>query len=287
VEKGTGAPCASLWKILCLETQKVQRVEKPSDLLSDLPPLLFIHGVEFNGPHEAIQDLVEPMLRYLSLDKLKNRSILILSWNSLIVPRDVSDRFFAAATREKIFRGLTELIKCRSYMNDVERRAYDAAKYLSSFILEWNSHHKTGPIVITHSMGSLVWVEALKNVLESSSMLARPGIWWSLQPAMCRQSFTDSGAYRMVSKLYTGHESARAMIWYSRMDFILSTLFILSKRTFALGQFGCPEQSLPQRDITSIVGEAHGMSHLTRIRGNFFTRAGTIIATEAANLGII
>ena len=277
----------SLWKVLCLQTSKIQRIENPCDLRGDLPPLLFIHGVEFDGPEEAIRDLVRPMLNHFGVDKLKNRSVYVLSWDSLIVPRDVSARFFAAPTSWRIFRGFAELIKCRSYMNDVERRAYDAAKHLSHFIIDWNSHHKTGPVVITHSMGSLVWVEALKHILESSSMLVRPGIWWSLQPALRRQSFTGSGEYRMVSKLYTGHESARAMIWYSRMDFILSTLFILSKRTLALGQFGCPEQSLPQRDVTSIVGEAHGMSYLTRIRGDFFRRAGKMIATEAANLGII
>jgi hypothetical protein len=278
---------ASIWKLLDLNDGRMEKISKPRQLRDHAPPILFIHGVEFHGPEEAMKDLVAPMLQHLGIENLKNRSIYLLTWNSLIVPREKSLSFFAANRSQQIIQGLLELMKCRHYMNDVEKRAKEAAQYLQPFILEWNSHGSAGPIVITHSMGSLVWAEALRLILESSSMLIRPGIWWSLQPALQRGSLTEAGEYRMVSKLYTGHESARAMIWYSRLDFILSSLYLLSKRTLALGQFGCPQKSLPQRDVTSIVGEAHGMSHITRIRGDFFRRAGQLIAAEAANLGII
>jgi hypothetical protein len=178
-------------------------------------------------------------------------------------------------------------LRCRQYLSNVEQRAKQASSFLSPFILEWNSIANTGPIVITHSMGSLVWAEALKHILESSSMLIRPGIWWSLQPALTHKSFTDKGEYRMVSKLYTGQESSQAMVWYSRLDFILSSLYLLSKRSLALGQVGCPQRVLPQRDITGVVGEAHGMKHFKSLRGDFFNRAGSLIKSEAVNLGII
>lgn len=280
-------PRASLWRLSSVHERKLEAIYSGSELHGHKPPLLFIHGVEFENPEEALNDLVIPMLRVLGEEKLKHRTIYILFWSSLIVPRDVSNNFFAAKPIQKLVRGCIELMRCRGYLIDVEQRAKAAAKQLCPFILQWNEQASSGPIVITHSMGSLVWVEALKIILESSSMLLRPGIWWSLQPAIRRHSFTDSGEYRMVSKLYTGHESARALIWYSRLDFILSSLYLLSKRTLALGQFGCPEKSLPQRDVTAIVGEAHGMSHLARIKGDFFNRAGEMIASEAANLGII
>ena len=278
---------ASLWQVQGNESPMLRKICSTKDLSGHPPPILFIHGVEFDGPEEALRDLVIPMLGHLGTTNLKNRSIFLLSWNSLIVPRTTSSQFFAAKPMRKIFQGSRELLNCRKYMHDVELRAVAAARFLSQFVVEWNSHHATGPVVITHSLGSLVWVEALKLILESSTMLVRPGIWWSLQPALRRHSFTEVGEYKMVSKLYTGHESARAMIWYSRLDFILSSLFVLSKRTLALGQFGCPEKSLPQRDVTAIVREAHGMSHFSRLKGDFFKRAGHLIVAEAANLGII
>lgn len=277
----------SLWRLEDVNECRLTRVQTPRELHGEYPPLLFIHGVEFEGPEEAMRDLVNPMLQHLGHNRLNNRSIYVFTWNSLIVPRDVSASFFNAHPMRRLGLALRELPKSPAYLADVERRAKNAARSLTPFISEWNSENRVGPTVITHSMGSLVWVEAMKRVLDASSMLVRPGIWWSLQPAMPRHSLAAGGDYHMVSKLYTGHESARAMIWYSRMDFILSSLYLFSKPGLALGQWGCPEKRLPQRDVTDLVREAHGMTHLARLRGDFFRRTGKLLPIEASQLGII
>ena len=277
----------SLWRVENLENSSLTPIHRAKDLASDRSPLLFIHGVEFANAQEAMRDFVNPMLDYLGRDRLRDKAIYVFSWNSLIVPRDLSTMFFAAHPIKRLGLALTQLPKSPKYLADVERRAKDAARTLSPFISEWNSENRVGPTVITHSMGSLVWVEAMKRIIESSSMLARPGIWWSLQPAMPRHSLADKGDYHMVSKLYTGHESAKAMIWYSRMDFILSSLYMFSKPGLALGQWGCPEKKIPHRDVTNLVREAHGMTHLASLRGDFFRRVKNLLPIEASNLGII
>lgn len=276
-----------LWRIDPNHHSQPRPIRSPRELDGDKNPLLFIHGVEYESVDEALKDLVNPILDSLRRERIKSKSIYVFSWNSLIVPREKSAAFLRASTIDRIKLALSEAPKSPIYLADIERRAREAASVLSSFVTEWNSQNKVGPMVITHSMGSLVWVEAMKKILESSSMLSRPGVWWSLQPALLRQSLSEKGDYHMVSKLYTGHESAKAMIWYSRMDFILSSLYLVSKPGLALGQWGCPENSLPQRDVTKIAREAHGMNHLVRIRGDFFRRVNHLLPIEASRLGII
>jgi|688.fasta_scaffold189745_2 hypothetical protein len=250
-------------------------------------PLLFIHGIEFASPEESLEDLVWPILEALGPQRVADRSIYVFAWNSLlnnqVAIRDVIRNASLFDRLRLLFR---ELPRCRIYLKDVERRAKEAAHHLLPFVLDWGSENQMGPTVISHSMGSLVWAETLKLVLNSSQHLAKPGIWWALQPAMHRWSFADGGEYSVVPKLYTGADSARAVVWYSRLDFILSTIYLLSKRGFALGQYGCPVGTIPQKDVTQWVREAHGMRHLRTKWGHFFERIKPLIAEQADLFGI-
>jgi hypothetical protein len=103
---------------------------------------------------------------------------------------------------------------------------------------------------------------------------------------MHRRVFTEDGEYNIVPKIYTGSDSSRAVVWYSRLDLILSTIYLLSKRGFALGQYGCPVGRIPQRDVTSWVKEAHGMRHIRSSLGDFFERIKPILSEEADLYGI-
>jgi hypothetical protein len=157
---------------------------------------------------------------------------------------------------------------------------------LLPYAIEWNSNNKIGPTVISHSMGSLVWAETMKRLLESSNLFSKPGVWWSLQPAMSCSVFRPGGDYDSIPKLYSGKESARKLVWYSRWDHVLSTLYVASKRDFALGHRGCPEGSVPQRDVTRWAREAHGMQHLSSDLGHFFDRVAVLIRQDARRLNI-
>jgi hypothetical protein len=262
------------------------KVTSPRELFFDQTPIVFIHGVEYSGPEEAMRDLVLPMLEALGPSRVRDRPIYIFAWNSLLT-NDV--RIFdlyqgnLKARAKLLFK---ELPRCKTYLLDVERRAREAAKALLPFAVEWNAENRVGPTVITHSMGGLVWAETLKKLYEASEMLTKPGVWWSLQPAMERRSFSKGGDYEVIPKIYTGRESAKAMIWFSRMDFILSSIYMLSKRGLALGQWGSINSEVPQRDVTRWAREAHGMQHLTSRLGHFFKRVSTILPSEAETLGL-
>jgi hypothetical protein len=250
------------------------------------PPILFIHGVEFASASEALRDLVRPMLDIVGPNTSADRNIYIFAWNSLLTNQVHISEALRGSMWRKVKLILRELPRCATYLRDVERRAKEAAQMLVPFAVEWNSDNRIGPTVITHSMGSLVWAEAMKQLLASSHILSKPGIWWSLQPAMARGVFRPGGDYDIIPKVYSGRESARKLVWYSRWDHILSTIYIASKKDFALGQRGCPAASIPQRDVTKWAREAHGMQHLSGRFGHFFERVAVMIRRDARLLKI-
>jgi hypothetical protein len=226
------------------------------------------------------------MLDILGPNVIADRNVYVFAWNSLLTNQIHIQDALTGSLWHKIKLITRELPRCATYLRDVERRATEAAQMLLPFAIEWNGHSKIGPTVITHSMGSLVWAETMKQLYASSTILSKPGIWWSLQPAMPYGSFKPGGDYDIIPKVYSGKESARKLVWYSRWDHVLSTIYIASKKDFALGQRGCPEGTIPQRDVTRWAREAHGMLHLSSRFGNFFHRASVMIRRDARLLKI-
>jgi hypothetical protein len=282
LEAGNGS--GVLWT-LGSDHQTLSPVSSVTLCREDRSPLLFIHGVEFCGPEEAVRDFVNPMLQALGSARTMDRAIYIFSWNSLITNRLRLSEIITGTGFQRIKILMREMSKCRSYLTDVERRAKEAARALVPFAVACNADHRVGPTVITHSMGSLVWAETLKLMLESSESLRNPGIWWSLQPAMARNSFSEGGDYQAIPSIYTGRKSAKAMIWYSRMDYVLSSLYLVSKRCIALGHWGHSGSNIPQRDVTKWALEAHGMQSMSSKSGHFFQRVASILPAEADALG--
>lgn len=254
-------------------------------------PLLFIHGVEYGSPSEVIRDLVQPFLKSMYADqthkKTLNRDVYFVSWNSALIGTELRQYMQSQTHMARAWTFAKELSRWPHYFHDVERRAALAGAALIPFIIEWCSDSSVGPTVVSHSLGAKVWADALKSIATNSAMLARPGIWWNLQPALARRAFTSEGEYALVAQMYQGGPQARAVTWYSRFDFVLSTLFWIAKGSPALGQFGCPKQSIPQRDVTKWVGEAHGMNHISGRLGTLFQRASRQITDQARELGII
>ncbi len=254
-------------------------------------PLLFIHGVEYGSPTEVIRDLVQPFLKSMygdpSQKKAVHRDVYFISWNSALIGAELRQYMQSQTQLARAWSFAKELSRCPLYFRDVERRAALAGEALIPFIIEWCSDSSVGPTVVSHSLGAKVWADALKSIATRSAMLARPGIWWNLQPALARRAFTSEGEYALVAQMYQGGPQARAVTWYSRFDFVLSTLFWIAKGSPALGQFGCPKKSIPQRDVTKWVGEAHGMNHISGRLGTLFQRASRQITDQARELGII
>lgn len=268
-----------------------EHVHSPKDVESDEPPLVFIHGVEYGSPVEVLRDLVRPFLLSLysktSINQALQRTIYFVSWNSVLMSSTKRSELLSQSKFSRSLWIVKELPRWHYYCQAVEERAALAGQALIPFIVEWCSHSKIGPTVVSHSLGAKVWADALKTIASESSMLTRPGVWWNLQPALTRSAFTQHGEYALVAKMYHGGSQAKAVTWYSRFDFVLSTLFWITKGKPALGQFGCPDQAIPQRDVTKWVKEAHGVNYLTGSLGSLFQRAADQIAEQARDLGII
>lgn len=273
------------------EDAVIEKIQQVQEVASDEPPLLFIHGVEYGSPIEVVRDLVKPFLSsiYSKNDarSVIQRTIYFVSWNSLLMNEEIRTELSIQSNVARASWIVKEFRRWHLYCNDVERRATSAGHALIPFIAEWCSHSKIGPTVVSHSLGAKVWAEALKMIASESTMLSRPGIWWNLQPALARSAFTKHGEYALVAQMYHGGQQAKAVTWYSRFDFVLSTLFWFAKGQPALGQFGCPDQVIPQKDVTKWVKEAHGMNYITGSLGNLFQRAAEQIADQAKDLGII
>lgn len=268
-----------------------EEVTNPDDVSADEPPILFIHGVEYGSPMEVIRDLVQPFLASVCSKNSEQtpfqRTIYFVSWNSVLISQELRLQMQRQSKMVRAVSFVKEIRRWRGYFYDVERRAANAGLSLIPFVIEWCSQSRIGPTVVSHSLGAKVWADALNTIASQSTMLTRPGIWWNLQPALARHAFTRQGEYALVAQMYQGGGQAKAVTWYSRFDFILSTLFLFAKGKPALGQFGCPEHIMPQKDVTKWVGEAHGMNHISGQLGTFFHRAADQIADQARDLGII
>ncbi|MEI6398614.1 MAG: hypothetical protein WCO71_07585, partial [Pseudomonadota bacterium] len=150
-----------LWK-LDQDLVSLTRVSSPVFMRDERAPIVFIHGVEYQGPEEAMRDLVTPMLKCLGPGRVADRGIYVFAWNSLLTNRVKISAMVKGSLWERFSLAARELPKCNEYLNDTERRAKDAAKVLLPFAAEWNAENRVGPTVISHSMGSLVWAETLR-----------------------------------------------------------------------------------------------------------------------------
>lgn len=267
------------------------QVHSPDELSPTERPLLFLHGANYMDATEVIRDLVYPFLCALLSERSQSAwraPIYFVSWNSALIPEDASQEKTRTPNRRlplsTIFKEITHW---NDRMKDLESRASKAGLALSSFVQRWTTHHQIGPTVISHSLGARVWAETLKAVAANTPTSVPPGIWWNLQPALSRNAFTAGGEYEIVRHLYNGDTHAKTVVWYSRLDFVLSTLFLLAKKSPALGQFGCSEKLIAQRDVTLWAREAHGMNHIQGSLGSFFRRTAALILLEAENLGIV
>ncbi|MCX6125712.1 MAG: hypothetical protein NTV34_13350 [Proteobacteria bacterium] len=279
-------------------------VNCPEDLSRESrPPLLFLHGVEFSGPKEVLRDFVQPFLSSLiqpsdSQDESiktqpahsigNNIPVYFIAWNSALLEPRFRTSMSSMSSQQRALSFIRRISHWGFYFRDVEKRASLAARELVPFIYKLMNNRKTGPTIISHSLGAKVWADALLQISRESTMRIRPGVWWNLQPALSYRAFSAGGEYETITRLYQSCDHARSIIWYSRMDFVLSTLFLIAKRARAMGQFGCHGgNGLPQRDVTLWIKEAHGMAHIRGRLGSFFRRAAHLIPDEAKALGII
>lgn len=262
---------------------------------SDRIPLLFVHGMEYHRRGEILRDLIKPFEAEARLCKGQDHSrfdYYFVHWDSRIDGKTSLPFFPFNAFCGSVARLGMGALQLGRKLSCLEERARSAAKELKNLVRPlFKSALHSGPVVVTHSLGAMVWSETLRELLQDGFSLHAPGTWWNLQPAIAADAFTAKGAYPFVLDLYS-QKSARLEVWHSRLDIVLATLFFGAKRTLAMGQIGMrssvsrhlvPDSTL-DLDLTTTVREAHGQTFLMKNAGPFFRRAGQQLHFRAKNL---
>lgn len=269
-----------------LEPPQLKRVTHPSAFQPRKTPLIFVHGMEYRGPIEIIRDIIEPFerkARLFSGSKTAPFEIYFVSWNSALIDQRLSPEAFFLL--KKI--GLPAFLavgakKIPHFMRSLEQRAKDVSRFLAPYFVELIATQKAlRPIVLTHSLGSLVWSEMIHQLHFSGEIGEQLGGWLNLQPAIDYRSYCTGARYESIPRLYGTHGS-RMEVWYSRLDIVLASIYLCAKSSFAMGQLGSPsKKSVRQRDVTWHAKEAHGIFEITpRPSGGFFNRVGHLMKDQ-------
>ena len=105
-----------------------------------------------------------------------------------------------------------------------------------------------------------------------------------MQGAVIRSSFSGKGEFASVAQAYDETSDSKHVIWYSKFDFVLATLFAVAKRSLAIGQFGIRHQAAALVDVTKSALEAHGKNRMFGDPRCFFSRIAKPLQTEAASI---
>ncbi len=250
-------------------------------------PVLFVHGVEYAGPHEVLRDLVLPFERAARLNGQADRfEYLFVSWNSLLFEGPLRQKLEQSASARFALFGMGMLL-WPAWLADVERRAEEAARTVAPLVEHLlDDHPLQRPVVITHSLGSWLWSKLISDLQQQGRIHAAPGPWWNMQAAVKRSAWCRGGEFEDIPALWSGPGSSPMTLWYSRFDFILSTLYLIAKPGMAAGQFGATNTRFHHRDVTKWAGEAHGQNKILSGPGAYFERVQHLIRQEAMTLGL-
>ncbi len=236
--------------------------------------VLFIHGMEYGHRLEVLKDLVKPLERgtqWFHHDP-GNLELLFIHWDSRLRVDHRHLKFFPIRELLKSLYAIGEqLIKVKATFEELEWRAKEAASSVSPIFKDFLSRKgEFQPLVITHSLGALVWSEIIRQTVEGYGIPDNLGQWWNMQPALEWNVFQKGKSFESISDAYLSG-NGQMSVWYSKTDFILSTLFLAAKRNFAMGQVGIGSSEHQLKNMTHIAREAHGQAAL-RPHGCYFSR---------------
>lgn len=271
-----------------------EEIKSPDDFAPGINPIIFVHGVDYACEREAAEDFLIPLAEAVKLpDSRKSSEYYLLSWNSLLFRKETRDSL-GMCTRRRVIFFVGAFRLWGLFWRDAERRANDAACFLSGYVEKCVAAGSI-PTAVTHSAGGLVWAKTVQNLLnQCTNSLQNPddagipriGRWWNLQPALPAKAFCPGGEFVQVAELYSGHRPVHLMC-YSRVDFILGALYRFARKVPAMGQFGSSSCKVKQRDLTWMAFEAHGRNVLAGRMGHFFFRARNALRVDARSIGLV
>lgn len=242
--------------------------------------ILIVHGMEFHSCEEVLAQLVSPlasMVTRLRRPKEVPSGLGYLYWDSRLDSETGRKMFPLGTFAYNAARMGKRLLHPEVLFASLESRATMAGEALATAITRLLADDpKTKLLVITHSMGGLVWAEAVRRLLDSGVASAGLGRWLNLQPAIPVHRFNVGARYGDFDRAFGDAHS----IFFSRYDFVLRSLFNPLAGGIALGQIG-PTVGMRGRhaDVSKIAWEAHGQTSLFPKLGGFLCRSRHKIAT--------
>jgi hypothetical protein len=268
-----------LYRLVSIEDRRYEAYDGRA--LSGRTPILFVHGAQYSEPEDVLRDLVCPCLKTVSeVDKVdvERLDILFLMWNSSFVCKRSNARLYSILKAKGATRAaLATFDRWKSFFADVETRGHEAAEYLFPLVAPLFSNAPGRPLVITHSLGGLVWAETVTKMTSHAVLPKTLGHWWNLQPAIAHDAFHATGIYASLPQLYVDH-GTMIELWFSRLDCVLSSVYLAAKRRWAMGVTGVKHALVRNIDLTWSVLEAHGTVSWSRHHEGFWHRISPVVA---------
>ncbi|MEB8700833.1 hypothetical protein P4H21_08580 [Bacillus cereus] len=224
-----------------------KEVDVNKALPMDRVPFLFVHGAEYNAfASEAFKfyrqfELAAGMFNNNITDYSK-ADIYIVSYDSkltdeegLIIRKGISTVLGGNIT------GDAPNIYASVLWKELERRAkITANEKIFPFLRQIALANNKGRAV-THSLGCLCLAHAANQYISGRASI-RPAFssWFCMAAAIPTSAFTRTGEYTSAP-LIAGIPDGIAYgtsVWSSKLDSVLSTMYVLANNRFAMGQWG-------------------------------------------------
>jgi len=242
--------------------------------------LLFVHGMEYRQPTDVLRDLIRPFeqqARFTATDLRQDYDFYFVSWNSSLLthaaPIEIKDLYRKLGKYGLPLFMLFSFRYWRRILDELEHRSRIVADYLTPLYCDMLENDDK-PLVVSHSLGSHIWSQVTQRHLAENGFDSPVANWQNFQPAVPHNAYSEPGEFSLVGKRYE-LDDVNLKIWYSRMDMVLSSIYLLTKSCYAMGQIGSSATpQLPQIDMTWLTKEAHGVTKIGLDKRDFWARVG-------------
>lgn len=232
---------------------------------------LFIHGKDYRSdPKEAYEFYVR-FAKEVNLYKESHtiEDVFLVSYDTKITDEaeTIIRKGFETVLATMVTGSAPNLFLAVLW-RELERRATVTGDFLLP-LLKRMREGKGSYGAVTHSLGCFTFAHAAKRLISEQPEGHGLNFWYCMAPALPANAFTNTGIFKQAPLI------GETSVWYSFIDSILSTAYILANGHPAMGQTGAlePAHSLNDIDVTKLAGPVHNVQEIAEIPG-YFTLVG-------------
>lgn len=161
--------------------------------------------------------------------------------------------------------------------DEMVRRAEVTGEYIKPFLEKLSGSGVTDAMAITHSLGCHVLAYAAHQLRTNQSSLVAFQSWFCMAPTLPSNVFTSTGKFRYAPGIASRHERefGKTIIWHSKFDSILTSLYFLANNgCLAMGQTGAGQshELSYDLDVTETVDVYHGGAKYFELLNHYVQR---------------